>query len=136
MSATITGQVNKYTVYADAANSLQADPFTGDLLMVYNEQSVKQAVVNVVRTMFYSRPYQPMIGSSLYNTLFEPNDKFASQALENTIKEAIANFESRAVIISVVCTIVPPQGLNINVIFYTTTSSTPQSVSLTVNRVR
>jgi phage baseplate assembly protein W len=135
-SITVSGQANKYTVYADAANAFAPDPFTGDLLMVYNEQCVKQSVINIVRTMLYSRPYQPTIGSTVYNTLFEPNDQFAATSLQNSIQLAIENFETRAVVQSVTATSIPPRGMSVSVIFTTSTSSTPQTVNITVGRVR
>ncbi len=136
MSATITAQANKYVVYGDVVNSFQADPFTGDLLLVYNDQCVKQSIINIVRTMFYSRPYQPSVGSSIYSSLFDPADLFATTRAQNTIKEAIENYEKRAHIQSVNATIIEPQGMSVTVIFYTMTSSVAQSVTISVNRVR
>lgn len=83
-------------LYSDFDISLEKDTFSRDLVVLEDYNAVRQSVKNLVLTMFYERPFQPSIGSAIYDLLFEPLTELTEMLLQQSIKDVINQFEPRA----------------------------------------
>jgi phage baseplate assembly protein W len=83
-------------LYSDFNISFEQDPFSRDIQVVEDEEAVKQSVKSLVLTTFYERPFQPSIGSIIYQLLFEPISDVTELLIARTINDVITQFEPRA----------------------------------------
>ena len=81
--------------FKDFAINFAKNPFTDDLSVVSNENSIKQAVKNLILTAPGEKPFQPLVGSSVTDLLFEPLDAFTVDTLSDEIKQTINLYEPR-----------------------------------------
>jgi len=87
--------------FKDLANSFRRNPVTKDLIVLSNEQAIKQAMKNLVLTAPGEKLFQPDVGSKVYQLLFEPLDPFTVDTLKDEIVDTLRNFEPRINVISV-----------------------------------
>jgi len=69
---------------------------TKDLSVLKNENSVKQAIKNLILTDVFERPFQPGIGCNIRNVLFELFSPQTSDRAKTYIRETIEQYEPRA----------------------------------------
>ena len=79
------------------------NPFTKDIMMKKGDSSIKQSVKNLVLSRLGERPFQPNIGTQVYNYLFDNIMPQTSTALKTTIENVINTFEPRVVLDNVEC---------------------------------
>lgn len=81
--------------FKDISLSFSRHPVTNDIIPIKNEDAIKRSVINLVRTRVGERFFNPLIGTSVENSLFENQDEsqaiFITQQIESTLK----NFEPR-----------------------------------------
>ena len=63
--------------------------------MTIHDNSIKQAVKNIILTSPGEKPFQPLIGSSVNRLLFEPLDAFTADAVAEEIRTTINQYEPR-----------------------------------------
>jgi phage baseplate assembly protein W len=83
-------------IYSDFTVNLEKNPLTGLLARVTNEESVKQSLSNIVKTMRRERFNQPLVGSKLAGSLFEFIDEQAATEIRETLLASIQADEPRA----------------------------------------
>jgi len=88
----------KTEIYSDFLNSFEQNPLTGALARVTNEESVKQALRNIVQTNVGERFYDSNKGSKIRQSLFELYDPATVEIIRIQLGEAIAAYEPRAII--------------------------------------
>ena len=124
-------------IYSDFRTSFDFHPITKDLIVITNEASVTQAIVNLLLTNYYERPYSPTVGGNLTGQMFELISPTEQIVLINSITETIQNFEPRAIIIDVQ---VAPDSSNYQylatITFSLLNSQQPTTVSVPLTRVR
>jgi|TARA_B100001094_G_scaffold258634_1_gene258480 phage baseplate assembly protein W len=81
--------------FKDFSINFAKNPFTDDLSIVNNDNSIKQAVKNIILTAPGEKPFQPLVGSSVNRLLFEPLDAFTADAIAEEITTTINQFEPR-----------------------------------------
>tara|TARA_B100001173_G_C15486218_1_gene336923 strand:+ start:40 stop:459 length:420 start_codon:yes stop_codon:yes gene_type:complete len=81
--------------FKDFSVNFARNPFTDDLSIVNNDNSIKQAVKNIILTSPGEKPFQPLIGSSVNRLLFEPLDAFTADTIAEEITTTINQFEPR-----------------------------------------
>ena len=91
---TIVGKTNEY--YSDFLINFDLNPITGNLARVTNEEAVKRSIKQLILTINFERPYDPIIGSKVNGLLFEPIDEITTSILETTITSCIKSREPRA----------------------------------------
>lgn len=124
-------------LFSDFLTDLTPHPITGDVAQVRNDKSVRQAIKNLVLTNYGERPFQPRIGSTVNDSLFEPNDVFAYQDIEDSIRRTIALNEPRATVLRVdVDQGVDQNSISAVITFALINSTQPQSVEVILRRVR
>lgn len=124
-------------LFSDFLADLTPHPITKDLVRLRNEQSIKQAVKNLVLTNYGERPFQPNIGSSVNRSLFEPNDDFLADEIEESVRRTIAFNEPRVSLIDVQVLSSPDSNqISINIVFAIINTTQPTSVEVILRRVR
>jgi phage baseplate assembly protein W len=124
-------------LFSDFLNDLTPHPFTKDVGRIKNDQSIKQALKNIILTNLGERFYQPNIGSDVYRSLFEPNDSIMEENLKFAIENAIRFHEPRVSILNVeVNSFSEEDRVAINIVFSIINSVQVQSVNLILRRVR
>lgn len=83
-------------IYSDFNISFLPDPVTGDLQRVENDAAVRQSIRLLVLTAINERVFQPGLGSTLSQLLFEPLDEITTTIVAKTIADSVRQFERRA----------------------------------------
>tara|TARA_R110000764_G_scaffold174029_1_gene260600 strand:- start:104 stop:550 length:447 start_codon:yes stop_codon:yes gene_type:complete len=90
-----SSNISKVGVYSDLDLFFTKHPILNDITPLRDIDAVKQAVVNLVLTNFYERPFHPEIGGNVSTKLFEPADRFTASEIRDEIKEVLKNYEPR-----------------------------------------
>ena len=124
-------------VYSDFLTNFNAHPVSGMLLRLVNEKAVSRSIRNLINTNRGERLYQPDIGSSIRNLLFEPMGQSTAIALRSAIEHTIRTYEPRAQVLEVRIVARELENAYIVTIVYMLINSTePVSVNVTLQRVR
>ena len=99
---TLISPVKKQELFTDFLDSFAMSPFSGQLALAKNENSVKQSIKNLILTNFGERLFNPLFGSDVNRTLFEMNYVEDLDILEQRIRLSIENFEPRAILKDVI----------------------------------
>ena len=127
----------KPDLFSDFLDDLTPHPINKDLGRVKNDQSIKQALKNIILTNLGERPFQPNIGSDVYASLFEPNDIIMEENLRFAIGNAIRFHEPRVNLLEVQVTSFSEEDrVAINIVFSIINSMQVQNVNLFLRRVR
>ena len=90
-----SSDLKKSRSFKDFSVNFAKNPFTDDLSVVHNDNSIKQAVKNIILTSPGEKPFQPLVGSSVNRLLFEPLDAFTADAVAEEIRTTINQYEPR-----------------------------------------
>jgi phage baseplate assembly protein W len=69
---------------------------TSDIARKSDVEAVKQSMKSLIQTRYFERPFQPYLGSSIADLLFENNTPMTRRLIEKSIREVIDNHEPRA----------------------------------------
>ena len=83
------------TPFKDISLTFTRHPVTDDIGVFENEDAIKRAVTNLVRTRVGERFYNNLLGSAVEDSLFEQADPDNAQVLEDDIRLLLENFEPR-----------------------------------------
>jgi len=137
MAETITPRTRQESLYTDFHKDLALIPGRNDLARRVNENSVREAIKNVILTDRGERLFQPLLGSDIRATLFENATPATLIILKDTISDALKAFEPRCNLVDVeVLGDVDSNSLTVNVVFNVINSEAPQSISIGIDRVR
>ena len=87
--------------FKDISLSFTRHPVTNDITILKNEDAIKKSVINLCRTSFNERFFNPLIGTRVGDSLFEINDPDVSEFLEDDIENTLKNYEPRIKVKSV-----------------------------------
>jgi phage baseplate assembly protein W len=127
----------KQVVFGDFKTNLNFHPGSRDLYMLNEVDTVKQSVVNIIRTSRYDRPFQPTLGCYINDILFEDMSDVTLALARRTIIEAVQIHEPRAEVSDVI--ISPNEadnGLYVSIIFTVLNSNTPITLDIALDRIR
>jgi phage baseplate assembly protein W len=71
--------------FRDISLSFARNPVTNDILALRNEDAIKKAVINLVKTQIGERFFNSLLGTSTNSLLFELNTIEVSSVLEEQI---------------------------------------------------
>ena len=77
--------------FKDISLSFKRHPVTNDITILSNEDAIKKAVINLVRTSIGERFFNSLIGSSVSKSLFELSSPEISILLEKEIQSLLQN---------------------------------------------
>lgn len=102
--------------FKDISLSLKKNPLTRDLSILKNEQAIARSIQNLVLTIRGEKFFEPIIGTSVNEILFENIDLLTARRIENQVIEVINNFEPRVELLETIVTPNYDEGaMNINI---------------------
>lgn len=128
---------NNKHIYSDLDLTFNMVPGTRDIALKFDEQAVIRSVRNLLSTNIYERPFQPDIGSTLNNLLFEPVTEITATLIEEEISRMIFNYEPRATISQLAVTAKPDDNaFNVSLYIIVGNRTTPTAINLILVRSR
>jgi len=101
----VTGkQFKRSRNFLDLNISMFRNPFTDDVSTVKDDGAIKQAIKNLVLTSPGEKPFNPLVGSSVNELLFEPLDGFTADTIRDEIINTINQYEPRVELTEVLVT--------------------------------
>lgn len=134
----ITGTSKQKDFFSDFLTSFAKTPLGNQLGKVTNEQSVNQSLRNIIKTNLGERLFQPLIGSDVYNILFENNTPENISLLELFIENAIRNSETRVNLVQVIVNteVMDENSVEISLIYNLINNPEPITLTILLKRVR
>ena len=81
--------------FKDINLSFKRHPVTNDLVVIKNEDAIKKSVKNIIFTILGEKPYVPLFGTSINNSLFELANPLDHVRISDEIKSTLLNYEPR-----------------------------------------
>ena len=81
--------------FKDINLSFKRHPVTNDELTIRNEDAIKRSVRNIIFTILGEKPFQPLFGSVINESLFELNSGLSEMKVSDEIKQSLLNYEPR-----------------------------------------
>jgi phage baseplate assembly protein W len=81
--------------FKDISLSFEPHPVTKDLPILKNENAIRRAVRNLVETGKTERFFNPDLGTSIYDSLFEFVDVATASAIQFEIESTLLKYEER-----------------------------------------
>ena len=127
----------KEPIFKDIPLNLTAHPITGNVKTLKNTDAVKQSVKNIVLTNHYERHYNKYLGGDLISQLFENMDPMTEYNISKNIRQALDNFEPRAIVTEIKTNAHHAlNGINVTITFHLKNNPNPQIVEILLERVR
>ena len=121
--------------YKDVAFNMFQNPMNRDLGKKNGSPAIKQAIIALIKTSNYERPYQPHIGSRIKRLLFEQMDLVTEELLRSEVRAVLMRNEPRATIQDVKVT--PQYEHNryvVRIVFTTESTPDPDSVDIILQK--
>ena len=87
--------------YKDMAFSMFANPMSGDMGKKTGADAVKGAILSILKTDFNERLFQPEIGCSIDQYLFEQMSELNTIQMKRSIETALSTLEPRIELLNV-----------------------------------
>jgi phage baseplate assembly protein W len=81
--------------FKDISLNFGLNPVTKDIVVLKNEEAIKQSVKNLVLTKLGERLFNPLIGTDTTSYLFELNSTFSANSLIKEIENVLLTYEPR-----------------------------------------
>jgi phage baseplate assembly protein W len=94
--STVSEELGKISrSFKDISFNFSKNPITKDVVVLKNEEAIKQSVKNLVTTKLGERLFNPLLGTNTSSYLFELSTTFSINTLIQEIEEILKNFEKR-----------------------------------------
>jgi phage baseplate assembly protein W len=124
-------------VYKDFDLNMRCHPITGKLFIKKNDESLKQALKNLILTDLYERPFRSDFGSSIREALFENYTDSTESQLKDNIETAIANYEPRIDLLNITLSGDPDSHtLTASIVFRGKNSTEISEATISLDRIR
>lgn len=124
-------------LYKDIDLSFTPHPDTGDVGKRFDVNAVKQSLRYLLLTRYFERPFQPQLGSPIYQLLFEPIDPITAALIKQAIERVIQNYEPRILLQRVdVSASYDDNSYNVTVYFTIVGLRDPVTFSTSLKRLR
>ena len=81
--------------FKDISATFQTNPLNSDLIALKNENAISRSIRNLILTQPGDRPFQPDLGSEVYESLFETLDQITASSVQQQIENTIIKYEPR-----------------------------------------
>lgn len=127
----------KIETYSDFFKDLTLSPINNDLARKIDEDSIKEAIKNLVLTDRGERLFQPNLGCDVRSMLFENVGPDTILLVKEMIRNTVKTYEPRVEIIGIDVTAPPDQlSLFITITFSIINKEEPITLNITLERVR
>ena len=93
--------------FKDINLSFKRHPVTNDVLTVSDEDAIKRSVKNIIFTILGEKPFLPLFGSVINESLFDLNTNLNEIRISDEIKQSLLNYEPRIDNIEVTVSVYP-----------------------------
>ena len=84
-----------YRAFKDINLSFKRHPVTNDVVTIRNEDAIKRSVKNIIFTILGEKPFIPLFGSVINESLFDLNTNLSEIRITDEIKSSLLNYEPR-----------------------------------------
>ena len=81
--------------FKDINLSFKRHPVTNDVVTIRDEDAIKRSVRNIIFTILGEKPYVPLFGTSVNNSLFELSNPLDHIRISDEISSTLLNYEPR-----------------------------------------
>ena len=81
--------------FKDINLSFKRHPVTNDVVTIRNEDAIKRSVKNIIFTILGEKPFIPLFGSIINESLFDLNTNLSEIRITDEIKSSLLNYEPR-----------------------------------------
>ena len=81
--------------FKDINLSFKRHPVTNDVVTIRNEDAIKRSVKNIIFTVLGEKPFVPLFGSVINESLFDLNTNLSEIRITDEIKSSLLNYEPR-----------------------------------------
>ena len=114
-------------------------PFThsspSDISLLYDNNSIKASIRNLIQTMNYERKFNSAVGSQVNAIMFELVSPNIQNILTRSITDIISSYEPRAKILDVAVSVMN-EYVNITIIFAVVNTTSPITINMVLERTR
>jgi len=94
--STVSQELGKISrSFKDISLNFGLNPVTKDIVVLKNEEAIKQSVKNLVLTKLGERLFNPLVGTDTTGYLFELTTTFSANSLIEEIESVLLTYESR-----------------------------------------
>jgi phage baseplate assembly protein W len=87
--------------FKDISLNFTRNPVTDDIVILKNEEAIKQSVKNLILTKVNERRFNPLVGTDTTSYLFELSTGVSSNALIEQIESVLIDYEPRINLVSI-----------------------------------
>ncbi len=81
--------------FKDINLSFKRHPVTNDVVSINDEDAIKRSVKNIIFTILGEKPFQPLFGSVINQSLFELSTALSEMKVSDEITQSLLNYEPR-----------------------------------------
>ena len=96
--------------FKDINLSFKRHPVTNDVVTIRNEEAIKRSVKNIIFTILGEKPFIPLFGSVINESLFDLNTNLSEIRITDEIKSSLLNYEPRIDNIEVTVQVAPDRN--------------------------
>ena len=96
--------------FKDINLSFKRHPVTNDVVTIRNEDAIKMSVKNIIFTVLGEKPFVPLFGSVINESLFDLNTNLSEIRITDEIKSSLLNYEPRIDNIEVTVQVAPDRN--------------------------
>ena len=96
--------------FKDINLSFKRHPVTNDVVTIRNEDAIKRSVKNIIFTILGEKPFIPLFGSVINESLFDLNTNLSEIRITDEIKSSLLNYEPRIDYIEVTVQVAPDRN--------------------------
>ena len=102
--------------FKDINLSFKRHPVTNDVVSINDEDAIKRSVKNIIFTFLGEKPFQPLFGSVINESLFELSTALSEMKVSDEITQSLLNYEPRIANTEVTVSIYPDSNeMNVTV---------------------
>lgn len=132
-----TPQTKKVNLYSDFRKDLLTSPLSEDIVMLKDEDAVKESIKNLLLTDPGERPMQPFLGGGIREMLFENMSPATLKLIKNKVQTTIEVYEPRAELIDIsVSSQIDDNVVSVQVTFYIRNRQQPITLDVILERIR
>ena len=102
--------------FKDINLSFKRHPVTNDVVSINDEDAIKRSVKNIIFTILGEKPFQPLFGSVVNESLFELSTALSEMKVSDEITQSLLNYEPRIANTEVTVSVYPDSNeMNVTV---------------------
>ena len=125
--------------FVDLDLNFKRNPITNDVVSKKGQNAIKQSIKNLVLTRIGEKLFNPLVGSYVYNLLFDNIVPETTIALQTSIEDVINTYEPRVYLIDVGVISMDYQTYQVTILYSIVNNPDPvdtQELEFSLERIR